>query len=435
MTEITPVTEIAEAIRDAETRKRAGRGMAVMAERASEFPSRLDMQLAGMAYEPFSRELLEAALTERFASRPPLEGRDVDTFRNREVIIGAGYAAAVYCATRMRLNPAGLKPVVLERAAADYVGGTFAWSPAGVWKLNSGNRPGKFGSPKDSGSSVNYLPGGLLQPAMIPGGDFHTNADIALCIKIALAQFAEVYPGTAVRRLQGSGGGIYGGRLTLANGDNYEFSRVLDARGFGDSRFTGTDAPMMAFPAFMKRMGEPWPLRGIRRAAVWGDGKSAICAAESLLGLTGTVSALDRVERVDLYAPRLPADYFSWRETIRARYLPLGREIGKRLFIYNRQAEPVKALDGIVIGGTSYDFGVAATGFGVPSIDTFTWSNFKDVAMQAEPLEVYQIGVRAKMPFTADERDQGLNNEPDNEVAMFRCGPRVSALAAMLPPL
>lgn len=432
MTEITPVPEIAEAIRDAATRKRAGRGMATMAERASDFGSELEMQLAGMAYEPSSRELLDDALTERFASRMSSVGLRQSFFDNREVIIGSGYAAAVYCAARMRLNPSGPKPIVFERAPAPCVGGTFAWSPSGVWKLNSGNRPGKFGSPKDSGSSVNYLPGGLLQPAAIPGADFHTNADIALCIRIALAQFAEVYPETAVTRVSNSFEVDNGGRLMLANGDFYEFRRVLDARGFGDSRFTGTDAPMMAFPAFMKQMGEPWPLRGIRRAAVWGDGKSALCAAESLLGLTGSISALDRVERVDLYAPNLPDTYFTWRQDIRARYLPLGREIGKRLFIYNTRAEPARTLDGIIIGGTSYDFGVAATGFEVPGIDTFSWSNFRGVAKQAMPLEVYRIGVRSDMPFTENERVQGLANEPDNAVAMFRYGPRVSALASML---
>lgn len=431
--EITPVPEIAEAIRDAGSRKRAGRGMAMMAERESSFGSKLEMQLAGMAMEPSSREMLNDALTERFA-RPRLSLLSSSAFQNRQVLIGAGYAAAVFCAAWMRLHPEGLKPVVLDRASAPYIGGTFAWSPQGVWRLNSGNRPGPFGSPKDSGSSVNYLPGGILQPAMIPGPDFHTNADIALCIRIALAQFAEVYPETEVTKLSNTafgGGPENGGRLTLANGDVYDCRRMLDARGFGDPSFTSSDR-MMSFPDFMRRMGEPWPLKGIRRAVVVGDGKSAICAAESLLGLTGSVSALDRVERVDMYAPSLPDSYFRWRADIRARYLPLGREIGKRLFIYNRRAEPRRALDGVVVGGTSYDFGVMATGFTVPRIDTFSWTNFQDVAKQAAPLEVYRIGVRSDMDFTPDELDQGLANEPDNKVAMFRYGPRISALAAML---
>lgn len=434
--DITPVPEIANAIRDVMDRKRMRRGMDLMAMRESDFRSRLEMQLAGMAYEPSSRDLLDDALTSAFETGVPGLRKDSfraggylsSEFRDRECIVGGGYAAAVYAAVRVRMGFP--KPIVLEASPAAQVGGTFAWFNG---RLNSGNRPGSFGSPRDPASSVNYLPGGILQPAMVPGGDFHYGKDIALCIRLALAQFADVVPDCTVTGLDNAGFDIEnGGRVLLSGGTGYDFRRVLDARGLGNPRFTDESDRMMSFVTFSRKMGEAWALKGVRRAAVIGNGKSALCAAEDLLGITRSVSYLDRVEQVDLYAPGLPVRYKGFRKEVRVRYLALAREIGKRLDIYNVRAEPMPSYGGVTIGGTTYDMCVMATGFEQDTDRPFFFSDYKDIARRANPLEVYQIGVRSRLPFSRQEIDQGLADEAENKDAMFRYGPRIAALAATL---
>lgn len=435
--DITPVPEIAEAIRDVMDRKRMRRGMDLMAMRESDFRSKLEMQLTGMAYEPSSRELLNDALTSVFETSVPGLRKDSfrdggylsSGFRDRECIVGGGYAAAVYAAVRVRMGFP--KPIVLETSPAAQVGGTFAWFNG---RLNSGNRPGSFGSPRDPASSVNYLPGGILQPSMIPAGDFHYGPDIALCIRIALAQFADVVPDCMVTRLDGvsSTRDGLGGRVVLGNGTQYDFRRVLDARGLGNPRFTDESDRLMSFVTFSRKMGEAWPLKGVRRMAIAGDGKSALCAAESALGITPGVAYLDRVEQVDLYAPSLPVRYKDFRKGVRVRYLALAREIGKRLDIYNVRAEPMPSYGGVTIGGTTYDMCVMATGFERADDDPFSFFDYKGIARRADPLEVYQIGVRSQLPFSRQEIDQGLADEAENKDAMFRYGPRIAALAATL---
>jgi hypothetical protein len=87
-----------------------------------------------------------------------------DSGSDREVIIGAGFHAAVYAATRVLSGFP--KPLVVERGHR--AGGTFAMTDRPTFYLNSRNRPGGGGLAGDQGTSLNYLPVlSALMPCLI----------------------------------------------------------------------------------------------------------------------------------------------------------------------------------------------------------------------------------------------------------------------------
>jgi hypothetical protein len=432
-------------------------GIDAMTTRRDAFASDLEMWLAGAAMVPRARKLLNQKMTERWEDFVLPE---VSDFRNAEVVIGAGFHAAVYCATRVQMGFP--KPIVLDSADAAHIGGAFAASTTPSFYLNSGNRPGLMGLPGNLESSLNYLPGAPIQPAMVSAGEYQTNADMALVIRLTLAQYAVVYPNVTVTNVttEYDFDGNLVTRVARKDGAVFRAGRVIDARGCGapsDIAFgeLSTGQRILTFPQFARRMGEdPFPLRGLNRVAVIGGGDSGKCAIESLLGIGpsahNSVAALDFVKIIDWFSTDLPGTCERWRDSQRGRYQAIGKYLPRddrsgqrRLTIRDERAIPQPGLDSVLVGPDSYDLTILCTGnflypiesgYGtVQNMDTYTGGNFQGITLCRRERELYVVGPAAQLPFDSIERQRGVDVVAANSVAMFRLAPRTSTLAATLP--
>lgn len=455
--DITPVPVIRDAIGEVLDRKRMKEGILACMLRPGDFSSELEMQLAGIAMVPEARQLMSKALTEYWETRT-LIARITEPVRSRsasrEIILGAGYHAAVYAATRVRMGFP--KPVVLEKAPAGLVGGAFAVSLEPVFRLNSRSRPGAAGLP-DQDKGLNVVPGGPIQPAMLSSEEYPTNADMAWAIRVALAQFAEVYPGIEATGITRG----FADSLTLATSlGDLPAGRIIDARGAGQPvakiPLAGA-ATMLTFPQLMQRMGTLFPLRGMRQVAIIGGGNSGLCAAESLLGIApGNSSAigLDYVTSIDLYATTVSGRTCSeFRDAQRGRYIRLAQYLAgnasnasTRLRIIPEPGRVAPLPGGVLVNDRTYDLAIMCTGNARPEL-AGAFAYFKcgadgtrvsltpatAVASRATPYQCYRVGPAAALPLTPAETAAGL--KPPSELAMFRLGPRTAALAASLPAL
>jgi hypothetical protein len=452
--EIEPDPVLQEIINDVMDRKRMSAGIEACRERESDFSSKLEMQLAGIAMVPEARDLVTERLNEYWSGRRLSSLLTVGT-SNREVIAGGGLHAATYCAARARMGYP--RPIVLERGNAEQVGGAFAVSMRPVFRLNSRSRPGKVGLP-DQGKALNDIPGGLVQPSMISSEGYPDNADMAWLIRLVLAQYADVYPGTAVTEIEASGG--QNSALVRADNGTFQAARAIDARGIGTERELKPSESMLTFGQFMARMGGMFPLRGIKQVAVIGGGNSGLCAAESLLGIApGHTSAigLDYVERVDLYAVTVDGrSCEEFRAGARGRYMQLAQfltgnasqpEPGGRLRLMGVRGFPtaLPGDDGVLVNDRSYDMAIVCTGSALEPLTTrYAWGDVRAdplntastvLAKQARPLPLFKIGPAADIAFSAAETEAGIAGNPASKVAMFRLVQRTAALGAMLPGL
>lgn len=452
---------LADAIADVRDRKRMSAGITACMTRAADFTSEAEMQLAGIAMVPEARAYLSQVLTDYWddaASRNP------GNLEDREVIIGAGYHAAVYAASRVA---AGFpRPVVLEQSPGEQVGGAFAISLNPVFRLNSRNRPGTAGLP-DQDKALQYIPGGLIQPSMVTSEEYPTNADMAWVIRATLAQFADVYTGISVSGISASS------RrskipVTTSQGE-LTVGRILDARGIGTPTKSAVDAAsqcpaIRTFPQFMAQMGDMFPLRGMQQVAVIGGpdrlglgGDSAKCAIESLLGIApggSSLTGLDYVSQVDWYA-ELPDGQTctEFRKSQRGRYIRLAQFLrgnksntSTRLRVMGTRGFATPIPGGVLVNSRTYDMAIIATGTARPFLrDSYSYFPYRVpdtgvrtgttgvLATWADPIESYRIGPAADIDFSPEESaslSTGAN--PANKVAMFRLGPRTAALASTL---
>ncbi|MGI5185494.1 hypothetical protein ACQEVZ_55550 [Dactylosporangium sp. CA-152071] len=426
----------------------ASEGMRAMMDRQSEFPSPLQAQLTGIALDPYGRQVADQALDTYWSDGPRREALLGSSRTDREIVIGSGFHAAVYAATRVLSGYP--KPLVLERS--DRAGGTFAMTGRPTFNLNSRNRPGSAGLAGDQGASLNYLPGAPIQAANVSMSEFQTNTDMAFVIRLALAQYADVVTSTNVRAVTQDGAGV---GIDFEDRDSIGAGRVIDARGLGDPdpQNAANGTTILAFPQFMQRMATLWPLRGVRRAAVVGGGDSAKCAVESFLGVAPqpfmAAAALDTVERIDWYSDQLPTTCDDWQDQIRGRYQAIGRYLRadrfgvRRLNVVTRRARPV-ALPGMaLIDGRTYDLVILCTGNQETDIDGLDLASFDEyslpdgsvVARQHYNLPAFRVGPHACLPFTPREREDGIADIAANAVSMFRTATKTAALAATLRPV
>lgn len=416
-------------------------------ERAGSFGSIQQAQLAGIAAVPAAREMLMGRIQSLWWSAPPPDELP-------EIVIGAGLHAAVYCAARYAAT--GQRPVVLERST--WPGGAFAMSKKPAFYLNSRNRPGMIGLP-GRGEALNYLPGAILQPAELSLAEFQDNTELAYCIRLMLAEYANVHIGRAVRSAGASPrNGNYTQRLQLEDGRKLWARRVIDARGLGDASLpAGVKADgqrLLTFGQFMAAMDTSFPMAGMRRVAVIGDGDSAKCAIETLAGQGPppqlSCAALDYVPEIDWYAPDLPADCRQWRATQRGRYQLIASLLRRasfgpdarvpvraRVSVINERGEVTPSMDSVIVNGRSYDHVIMATGYQLPrlGIGEYRAVGSSPVIARVSTLgaaSVYAIGPAAGMGFTQAERDAGLARVAENQVAMFRLANRTAALAQLL---
>jgi hypothetical protein len=441
-----PSTAIANLLTAVESNPAAAEGMRLMTERAADFPHPAAAQLTGIALDPAGREFADRFLDSNWAKWE--RQFDADSGIYREVIIGSGYHAAVYAATRVLAGHP--RPLVLERGPR--VGGTFAMSSRPVFWLNSRNRPGGPGLAGDQTANLNYLPGAPIQAANVSAIEYQNNTDMALAIRLTLAQFADVVANAKVAAI-----GLdddEGIELDIDGRGLLSAKRVIDARGLGDpaDEHLANGTTIVTFAQFMQRMDTAWPLRGLRRVAVVGGGDSGKCAVESLLGIAPqpfmAAAALDRVDRIDWYAEQLPASCVEWRMEGRGRYQAIGSHLRadrfgvRRLTVMPRRADVLDLPGRALIDGSGYDLIVLCTGSKEPLIqglgtvsdcEMYTVAGAGAVARKYYDLPVFRVGPHAKLPFTAQEYAAGIAEEPGNAAAMFRLGSKTAALAATLP--
>src|SRR5579859_222592 len=423
--------------------------MRMVMAREPEFGSRLAAQLTGIALDPTGRQIAEQAMDAYWADQPRQERLQRDSSAGREVIIGGGFHAAVYAATRVLAGFA--KPLVVERSAR--VGGTFGLTAWPTFFLNSRNRACGAGLAGDQGVALNYLPGGPIQAANVSMTEYQTNADMAFVIRLALAQYADVITDAQVLSVTRDANAV---EMDIAERGVLRAGRVIDARGLGDpidqNQANGTT--IVTFPQLLARMASPWPLQGVRRAAVIGGGDSGKCAVESLLGIAPqpmmAAAALDRVERVDWYAVDLPDTCERWQREIRGRYQAIGRYLRpdrfgvRRLSVVNRRVGPVAVPGAALINGRAYDLVVLCTGNRETDIDGLVFGSFDEyeipgsgdpVAREHYALPAFRVGPHARLPFTTGERQDGIADIDANAVSMFRTASKTAVLAATLPAL
>jgi hypothetical protein len=425
----------------------ASDGMRAMMARESEFPTTLAAKLTGLALDPAGRAYADQVLDSYWSN----ERRRQDTLgadsRDREVIIGSGFHAAVYAAARVRSGHP--RPLVVERG--DRVGGVFAMTSRPTFYLNSRNRTGTIGLAGDRGAALNYLPGAPIQPANVSMAEYQTNTDLAFVIRLTLAQYADVVTNATVRAVTGDTTEV---DIDIADQGSLAAGRVIDARGLGDPTGQGpaNGTTILTFVQFMRRMDTMWPLRGVRRAAVVGGGDSAKCAVESLLGVAPqpfmAAAALDSVERIDWYGSfGLPSSCKRWRKEIRGRYQAIGRYLRpdrfgtRRLTVLDRRVSPVALPNAGLIDGRTYDLVVVCTGNQETSLDGLPFADFVGyglptgdvVARRHTNLPVFRVGPHARLPFTTQERIDGVADIAENAVSMFRTATKTAALAAALP--
>jgi hypothetical protein len=425
----------------------ASDGLRAIGQRESEFANPWEAKLTGIALDPTGRTAADQALDAYWADQNRQQGLLTNAGTGREIIIGSGFHAAVYAAVRV-LSGFG-KPLVLERG--ERPGGAFAQTARPTFYLNSRNRPGNAGLAGDQGANLNFLPGAPIQAANLSMTEYQSNAEMAFVIRLTLAQYADVVTGANVRSVAPNGGATLieiDGRAILAAG------RVIDARGLGDPRDldVANGTTVVTFAQFMRRMAGPWPLRGVRRVAVIGGGDAAKCVIESCLGIAPqplmAAATLDSVDRIDVYADDLPDTCDGWQREVRGRYQAIGRHLRsdrfgvRRLNVLNRRAQPVALSATALVDGCGYDLVAVCTGNRESSISGLASEEFDDyqvggraVAREHFDLPAFRVGPHARLPFTLQERADGVADIPANAVAMFRTAGRTAALAATLAPV
>lgn len=441
-----PSAQIEALVTAVAVRQDASAGLRAVMQREQDFAGALEAKLTGIALDPIGRSLAEQIMDTAWADQDRQQDLLDAAGTRREVIIGAGFHAAVYAAVRVL---AGFpKPLVLERG--DRVGGTFAMTARPTFYLNSRNRAGSAGLVGDQGAALNYLPGAPIQAANLSMIEYQTNADMALIIRLTLAQHADVVTGADVQAVTADGAG--GVELEIADRDPLRAGRIIDARGLGDpaDAEVANGSTIQTFPQFMARMAGMWPLRGVRRVAVIGGGDAGKCTVESCLGIAPqpfmATAALDSVERVDWYADDLPTSCDGWQDQIRGRYQAIGRYLRpdrrgvQRLTVIARRAQPV-ALPGLaLISGRSYDLVILCTGSKETPIDGLEAGAFYEystddgtvVAKEHTGLPAFRVGPHARLPFTSEERQDGVADIDANRVSMFRTAGKTAILAATL---
>ncbi len=442
-----PSAQIESLLTAVASRPAASAGMRAMMQRESEFPSPLQAKLTGIALDPNGREFADQVLDAYWSDEPRQQEALSSSSTDREVIIGSGFHAAVYAAVRVLCGCP--KPLVLERN--ERAGGTFAMTARPTFYLNSRNRGGSAGLAGDQRASLNYLPGAPIQAANVSMLEYQTNTDMAFIIRLALAQFADVVTNAKVRSVLRDGTGV---EIQIDDRDPLFAGRVIDARGLGDptDQDVANGTTILTFPQFMQRMATMWPLLGLRRVAVVGGGDAAKCAVESFLGIAPqpfmAAAALDSVDLVDWYSDQLPTTCEGWQQDIRGRYQAIGRYLRpdrlgvRRLSVLGRRAQPV-ALPGMgLIDGRTYDLVVLCTGNRETDIDGLDFGSFDEYAIAGGNvvarqhyynLPAFRVGPHARLPFTAQEREDGVADISANAVSMFRTASKTAALAATLP--
>ncbi len=412
--------------------------MAMVSERADAFGSELRMKLAALGMDPVYRAVFDEAIDNHWARAFTLPYSS-STSPLTEVVVGAGLHASIYASARVATGyPA---PLVLE--ASSSAGGAFAISRKPSFRLNSDNAPGITGLPKRR-AALNYLPGAPVQPADLSGDEFQTNAELAYCIRVALALNATVATARNVRSMDAY---VAPARLSTGMAGVYA-RRIIDARGLGQPQADsvppfGTN--IISADRFMASMDQPWPLRGTDRWAVLGGGDSGKCVIEALLGIGPTTfpATVDYIRRrIDWYANDLQATRSAWRDGQRGRYSRIGSYLVRddrvsRVRVLSQPGNIVPAGSMVLVNGRPYDKVVLATGYRLTDMTAGPYSadfaavRLNGLTVASQVGSVYRIGPAARIDYSSDELADGINivRAGSNKDAIFRLAYRTAAFA------
>lgn len=300
--------------------------------------------LAGLAADPALTALTEVALDRtmhreaqaiwsQMATRVPYVP---------ELVVGAGPHAANFCRTLAVLRPDCLPLVVDTR---ERLGGQFAIPEGSGWFLNSRSRPSADNRQSRPGTdqALNaigaYAP---VQEADLTGQSYAPQDRLALAVRLTLFLSCQALLGTRfLRRFPNDAATRE--KLSLPGETAPQGRYLIELQNIrsGESRYLATDALFLAgglgesntafrdpksrrtiaqerqrqerrqaaryytFEAFMAYFNDPtvpFPLRGLTRVIVIGDGDSSRVTVEALLGFGpgrgGVVNSLDRVGEV-----------------------------------------------------------------------------------------------------------------------------------------
>lgn len=436
-------------------------------ERGGSADDILAWSLAGIAGDPVAYRRFDEKLTELFRNRSNLN-MPADGGYIGEMVIGSGYHAAVICALRsLQGYP---KPFVFE--SSPEVGGALAVTANPSFFLNSEITGGPPGAPWDEGANnLNWLPGGPVQASQVTGREIPDNTVMRFIIRAALIMHARVITRATVLSVSPRSNGCL--RVSLSNGRTFLARRVFDARGMGVEKKGGADGVrILTWSQAMLQMDRDWPFDGMRRVAVIGNGKSALCAVEAVLGIGPDVTLRSHAgggvaDRVDLYAPGLPSRRELWADGVPSRYIRLGSHLptglagnddddGDReelrgygqyhdLTVRQEQGFPLPVPGGVMVNGRFYDCAITCTGHdrppdlvipaGAPGPYEFFTAGGRKVASRVPGLEYYRVGPCADLPWAPPDYASGITVNPDNRVAMHRLGPLTATLVSSLPPL
>lgn len=414
-------------------------GAAMMMSRWTEFSSLTAAILSGVYMDDTASMMLDEAFDAEFARTP---GRVLP--RQREIVVGAGLHAAIYCAVRQKTYPKAPRPLVLE--SSDRVGGAFAVSKNPSFYLNSRNRPGPLDVPGSPMGSLNVLPGAVLQPADIGSSEYQANSELAFVIRATLAAYAKVIPNTDVSQVRNIGMG--GVAVLTRDGRTFNARRVVVASGLGKpNEIISKTSRLVSFQEFMRKMDEPFPLRGMRKIAVVGAGDSARTAIEALTGqgpLAGwSVASLDYPDEIHWYGcPQLTR--LDWEQCNRSRYKGIGRLLPNgsalnppsRVRPFGRATRLSAGFECVYVNSQPYDHVINCTGYLNPitmgriklpnALSVFEFSNRR--LGKWDNGNTFVIGPAADLAASDNE---GLRNV-ESGVALYRYAGRTAQLAATL---
>lgn len=409
-----------------------------MLMRGREFSSPLTALLAGIAITPVARAQFEDFLDDTMRSATAIDDH------SEEIIIGGGLHAAVYAMNR----PKGKRLLALENRRR--IGGILAQSRAPFFYLNSRDRPTSSAliSPllPGRGQPLNMLPGAVLQTSDIGSNATLTNDDLAFVIRANLVLRSRVRFSFATEIRDDKEGKL---AVITGAGNTLLSDRVILATGLGKSK--PALAGCITFEQFMNYANSPFPLRGIKRAAVVGAKESGNVTVEFLLGLGpkagNSVINLDYVDHIDWFGQNcLTAEEFE--RCNRRRYGAIAGEIPRRILpIPGRVCESKPNGGGIRLFARTpsgefrspiepYDIVIFATGFEQtdPKIEFGEPEPFRTRA--SEPFtatkypgrEIYRIGPCANLPLSNAEASatKGL---PDNSAAVWRWAEKTARFA------
>lgn len=436
--------------------------------------------LAGVHIHKPSRDVFQTALDRMWRKKQfPLTNNSP-----KEIIIGAGLHAAIYCAGRYaRAKKLGIPwtpPLVLE--AKERPGGTFAMTNNPAFFINSTNRPGDKTSVPYTSGSLNFIAHAPFQTYDVSGLIYPTNDIMGDVIRTMLAMYANVITETRVKEIavNDRGFGQYFSVFIEKNGKAvslFRVQRIINATGLGVSKKISDIKSefYLTYEQFMQRMDTQFPLCNMKKVAVIGTGDSGKTVIESLMGLSPSVQmsvpSLDWVEEVDWYGFKedRPITETTWCNENRGRYRSIGRFLRrdsserKRIRAFPSKAANIRGGvgDSIWINNYPYDYVIDASGYEpsdsffarsdlqspigrgrVPenaSLNTFTVNNLETSkklftvpipSRKSESSGYFTIGPAAGI--TASEYERSYLGIQENSASIFRYAPKTANLAAYL---